>query len=212
MQPPSWNTLKVNPFVSVLALKPGEKVSPVIVSVPVAMESVSLVRATIRPEPAPWTVIPFPEIVTPEVQVQVPVGIVTVSPVPAELMADCTSLELHVAAAMVLAFASRPKETVKRNAHNSHFNLVIGTVPYILPTPHYFGVSGSILGGYEDKIHCTGGQSWDSCHVTRSDCSGVLPITTSSGTFRCELVKVGGRVKGASASAYALARGRKYPE
>ncbi len=137
MQPPSWNTRKVNPLVSVLALNPGEKVSPVIVRAPVASVSVLLVRATIRPEPAPWTVIPFPEIVTPEVQVQVPEGIVTVSPVAAELMADCISPELHVLATMVLAFASRLSETVKRNAHNSHFNLVIGTVPYLLRTPHF---------------------------------------------------------------------------
>src|SRR5271156_1351994 len=81
-----------------------------------------------------------------------------------------------------------------------------------LTHPAFFDFSGSILGVNEDKIHCTGGQSWDSCHVTRSYGSGVLPITTNPTTLACERVKIGGRVKRAGASAYTLTRGRKYPE
>jgi hypothetical protein len=86
-----------------------------------------------RPAPAPCTKIPLPDIVTPDVH-ETPeghAGTFTVSPSAAELMADCTSPVLHDAAEMVFAFASRPKEKVKKNAHNSHFNLVIGTVPYL---------------------------------------------------------------------------------
>ena len=46
----------------------------------------------IRPEPWPVTVIPFPDMVTPEAQVQVPAGMMTVSPSTVELMAVWTLL------------------------------------------------------------------------------------------------------------------------
>jgi hypothetical protein len=77
---------------------------------------------------APAPIKEIPDMVTP-VQLHVPAGTVTVCPVVAEFTAFWTSVCEQLAAGMVLAFASRPKETVKRIAHNSHFNLVIGTVP-----------------------------------------------------------------------------------
>jgi hypothetical protein len=92
---------------------------------------VPLSNATIRPEPAPCKVIPLPEIVTPEVQEQVPAGMITVSPCEAELMAACTSLLLQVAAEPVLACTAVPERALNIAVNKTHFSilddLVIGT-------------------------------------------------------------------------------------
>ena len=81
------------------------------VPVPIARELVLV--AMMRPEPAPCRMIPFPEIVTPDVQVHVPAGIRTVSPSAAELMALCTSEVLQDAALRVFARAAAPKTAPK---------------------------------------------------------------------------------------------------
>src|SRR3974377_2028945 len=60
-----------------------------------------------RPEPWPRMVIPFPEMVTPDVQVQLPAGTTTVSPLEAELIAFCRSVGEHDPALIVAALAGR---------------------------------------------------------------------------------------------------------
>jgi hypothetical protein len=65
--------------------------------------------------------IPFPEIVTPEVQVQVPAGIVTVLPSAAELIAACTSDVLQLAAVC----ASAPEKALKRSPNSIDFIIVV---------------------------------------------------------------------------------------
>src|SRR5262245_19075217 len=63
---------------------------------------------------------PFPLIDTPEVHVQVPLGITTVSPGAAELMAAWTSVEAQVAAVLSEAFATAPLATqTKTQTRNS---------------------------------------------------------------------------------------------
>lgn len=97
---------------------------------PVPIVRISELKATILPAPDPLTVIPFPEIVTPEVQIQVPGGMITVSPSAAELMAACTALELQEAALTVFANASWPKNALNIKANvNNQFVILILVIP-----------------------------------------------------------------------------------
>jgi hypothetical protein len=66
----------------------------------------------------------LPDIVTPELQVQVPDGMVTVSPDEAEFMAACTSLALQVAAVRVVAFVVGLKRAL-RSPNNSDFVILV---------------------------------------------------------------------------------------
>src|SRR5208282_5132143 len=88
----------------------------VMVLLPVVRVSTFELMAMTLAEPDPVTVMPLPEMVTPVNQVQVPAGMVTVSPSAAELIAACTSLVPQVAAGQVVASAgSASSRTAARN-------------------------------------------------------------------------------------------------
>ena len=68
----------------------------------------------VTPIPAPWSVTAFPDTLTVEVQVQLPAGTTTVSPVEAELIAPCTfALEQEVAL-MTAPLAGVGRHTAKQ--------------------------------------------------------------------------------------------------
>lgn len=71
--------------------------------------------------------------VTPELQVHVPAGMITVSPLAAELMALCTSFWKQDPAVCVCAIDARPERALKGKANSSQINIldgrVIGSVP-----------------------------------------------------------------------------------
>jgi hypothetical protein len=65
--------------------------------------------------------IPLPAMVTLEVQVHLPAGMITVSPPEEELIALCTSDELQVVAVMVFACASVPTRVPRRTRNKIDF-------------------------------------------------------------------------------------------
>jgi hypothetical protein len=78
--------------------------------------------------PLPVNVIPE-ETESPLVHVQVPAGIVTVSPTPAALIAFCTSDKLQVAAACVAACAASKESTLNKSVTDIHFEFMgLGTI------------------------------------------------------------------------------------
>jgi len=87
-----------------------------------------------RFDPAPVTVMPLPEIVTPVVQVQDPAGMVTVCPSVAVLMAVCTSDVLHDLALTVCALAAH--STHNTNPKNMDFTIFVITNPLRKPEAH----------------------------------------------------------------------------
>lgn len=101
--------------------------------VPLQDEDAPVVLAPELGVPEPAMVIPMLLTVTPEVQVQLPEGMLTVSPSAAALMAACTALWLQEAALMVLCAKTlvcthaRKKRTEKM-ANASRF-MMIGLQP-----------------------------------------------------------------------------------
>ena len=75
--------------------------------------------------PLPVSVIPV-EMESPLVQVQVPAGIVTVSPTAAEAIAVCTSDKLQEAAACVAACAVCPESALNKSVIDVHLIFMVG--------------------------------------------------------------------------------------
>ena len=91
--------------------------------------------------PAPIKLRALPEIVTGEVHVQLPAGTVTVSPVEAEFIADCTADEEHEAAVIFAARAvvARQRKMKEKRSNNVRFILIpfvdLSNPPNPLVTP-----------------------------------------------------------------------------
>src|SRR5438552_11744817 len=76
------------------------------------------------PAVAPWMVICF-DVLMPLVHVHEPLGMITVSPFAAELIADCTSATLQEAALTVFAFASPPNKIPNKRANKTDFMIFV---------------------------------------------------------------------------------------